>query len=86
MENCYVWYVCLVFWLPDDSLVIAFLISLMKPSRRCLWCLQMMGRAIMLLVLAGVHEQGRIQTPPPQAQEPEAPSAPRLLKVPSCDV
>ena len=63
MEKRYVWYLCLVLWLPDDALMKVVLFGFMKPSRACLRCSQMTGRVIMLLEFPGVNEQGRIQTP-----------------------
>ena len=63
MEKRYVWYLCLVLWLPDDALMKVVLFGFMMPGRACLRSSQMTGRVIMLLVLAGVNEQGRIQTP-----------------------
>ena len=63
MEKPYVWYLCLVLWLPDDALTKVILFGFMKPSCACLWCSQMMGHIIMLLDLAGLTQQGRIQTP-----------------------
>ena len=63
MGKPYVWYLCLVLWFPDDSLMKVVLFGFMKPSRACLRCFQMTGRVIMLLEFPGVNEQGRIQTP-----------------------
>ena len=64
MEKRYVWYLCLVLWLPDDALMKVVLFGFMKPSRACLRCSQMTGRVmiIMLLDLAGLTQQGQIQT------------------------
>ena len=63
MEKRCVWYLCLDLRLPDGALVKAALFGFMKPSRACLRCSQMTGRVIMLLDLAGLTQQGRIQTP-----------------------
>ena len=63
MEKRYVWYLCLVLWLPDDALMKVVLFGFMMPGRACLRCSQMTGRVIMLLDLAGLTQQGRIQTP-----------------------
>jgi hypothetical protein len=63
MEKRYVWYLCLVLWLPDDALMKVVLFGFMMPGRACLRCSQMTGRVIMLLEFPGVNEQGRIQTP-----------------------
>ena len=49
MEKRYVWYLCLVLWLPDYALMKVVLFGFMKPSRACLRCSQMTGRVIMLL-------------------------------------
>ena len=67
MEKRYAWYICLVLWLPNDALMKVVLFGFMKPSRACLRCSQMTGRVdvmiIMLLDLAGLTQQGQIQTP-----------------------
>jgi hypothetical protein len=63
MEKRYVWYLCLVLWLPDDALMKVVLFGFVMPGRACLRCSQMTGRVIMLLDLAGLTQQGRIQTP-----------------------
>ena len=63
MEKCYVWYLCLVLWLPDDALMKVVLFGFMMPGRACLRCSQMTGRVITLLEFPGVNKQGRIQTP-----------------------
>ena len=63
MGKRYIWYPCLVLWLSDDSLMKVVFFGFMKPSRACLRCSQMTGRVIMLLDLAGLTQQGRIQTP-----------------------
>ena len=56
MEKRYVWYLCLVLWLPDDALMKVFLFRFMKPGRARLRCSQMTGRVIMLLEFPGVNE------------------------------
>ena len=50
MEKRYVWYLCLVLWLPDDALMKVVLFGVMMPGRACLRCSQMImtGRVIML--------------------------------------
>ena len=63
MGKRYVWYLCLVLWLPDDALMKVVLFGFMMPGRACLRCSQMTGRVIMLLEFPGVNEQRRIQTP-----------------------
>ena len=49
MEKRYVWYLCLVLWLPDDALMKVVLFGVMMPGRAGLRCSQMTGRVIMLL-------------------------------------
>jgi hypothetical protein len=48
MEKRYVWYLCLVLWLPDDALMKVVLFGFVMPGRACLRCSQMTGRVIML--------------------------------------